>query len=135
MRKVLLCGLAAAGLSCGSGSSGSSPTAPGPTQSQALATFTDPTTRQATSDVRDVDEQVMRFEMPSGVLIWVADGSRHNGWPVSGDFLDSARQFQVRFGSRSGQRRAYFTESGSGTICQLEVSGGQLRISATGERP
>jgi hypothetical protein len=135
MRKVFLCGLAAAGLSCGSGSSGSSPTAPSPTQNQTLATFTDPTTGQATSDVRDVDEQVMRFEMPSGVLSWIADGSRHSGWPVSGNFLDSAHQFQVRFGSRSGQRRAYFTESGSGTICQLETSGGQLRISATSERP
>jgi hypothetical protein len=135
MWKVCLCGLAVAGLSCGSGSSGSSPTAPSPTQGQTLATFTDPTTGQATSDVRDVDEQVMRFETPSGVLIWVADGSRHTGWPVSGQFLDSARQYQVRFGSRSGQRRAYFTETGSGTICNLEVSGGQLRISATSERP
>ena len=133
MWKVCLCGLAVAGLSCGSGSSGSSPTAP--SQGSTLATFTDPTTGQATSDVRDVDEQVMRFETPSGVLIWVADGSRHSGWPVSGQFLDSARLYQVRFGSRSGQRRAYFTETGSGTICNLEVSGGQLRISATSERP
>jgi hypothetical protein len=96
--------------------------------------FTDPTTNQATSDVRDVDEQVMRFEMPGGVLLWV-DGSRHMGWPVSGNFLDAAHSFQVRFGSRSGQRRAYFTETGSGTICNLEVSGGQLRVTATNERP
>jgi hypothetical protein len=130
MWKVCLCGLAVAGLSCGSGSSPSAPS-----QGSTLATFTDPTTGQATSDVRDVDEQVMRFETPSGVLIWVADGSRHTGWPVSGQFLDSAHQFQVRFGSRSGQRRGYFTESVSGTICNLEVSGGQLRISATSERP
>jgi hypothetical protein len=57
------------------------------------------------------------------------------GWPVSGNFLDAAHSFQVRFGSRSGQRRAYFTETGSGTICNLEVSGGQLRVTATNERP
>ena len=135
MWKVCLCGLAALGLSCGSGSNGSSPTAPSAAQGQTLAMFTDPTTGQATSDVRDVDEQVMRFEMPSGVLVWVADGTRHNGWPASGNFLDAARGFQVRFGSRSGQRRAYFTESGSGTICNLEVRGGQLSITATSERP
>ena len=135
MWTVCLCGLALAGLSCGSGSSGSSPTAPSPAQGQTLAMFTDPTTGQATSDVRDVDEQVMRFEMPSNVLLWVADGTRHNGWPVSGNFLDAAHQFQVRFGSRSGQRRAYFTETGNGTICNLEVRGGALSISATSGRP
>src|SRR5262245_21831043 len=134
-RRVCLCGLAAAALSCGSGSTGSSPTAPSPTQRPTLAMFTDPTTQQATSDVRDVDEQVLRFEMPNGVLSWATDGSRHNGWPVSGNFLDTAHQFQVRFGSRSGQRRAYFTETGSGTICQLEVRGGQLSITPTSERP
>ena len=135
MWKVCLLGLALAGLSCGSGSSGSTPAAPTPAQGQTLAMFTDPTTGQATSDVRDVDEQVMRFETPSGVLIWGPDGSRHNGWPVSGVFLDAAHSFQVRFGSRSGQRRAYFTETGNGTICNLEVRGGQLTITATSERP
>lgn len=110
---------------------GSDPAGP----SSRLAAFRDPQTGSTTTDVHDVDEQVMRFDTAAGTLIWAADGSSHSGWSVSGDFLDPQRMFQVRFGSHSGPRRAYFTEAGRGTICQLEVRNGQLAITPTNVLP
>jgi hypothetical protein len=42
----------------------------------------------------------------------------------------------VRFGSEAGEARAYFTEAGPGTICNLSIRGpDQLSISATSETP
>ena len=51
--------------------------------------------------------------------------------PSNGNFLRSDRAFQVRFGTRDGARRAYFTETVATTICDIEIVGGQLVISAT----
>jgi hypothetical protein len=42
----------------------------------------------------------------------------------------------VRFGTEEGERRAYFTEAGPGTICNLRVAGPDvLFISASSETP
>jgi hypothetical protein len=84
-----------------------------------------------TSDVRDVQEQIVRFDMANGSLIWAADGRSFSGYPVNGLFIRSDRFFQVRFGTRSGERRAYFTEAVATTICDVEVVGGQLLITPT----
>jgi hypothetical protein len=37
----------------------------------------------------------------------------------------------VRFGTKDGQRRAYFTEAAAGTICDVEIVGGQVSITPT----
>ncbi len=84
-----------------------------------------------TSDVRDVQEQIVRFDITSNSLIWTADGRSFPGYPVSGNFVRADRNFQVRFGTKDGERRAYFTETASATICDIEIVGGQLVISAT----
>ena len=83
-----------------------------------------------TSDVRDVQNQIVRFDIANNALIWVADGRSFPGYPVSGNFVRTDRSFQIRFGT-DGERRAYFTETASATICDIEVVGGQLSISPT----
>ena len=96
-----------------------------------LAVFSDANSNFSTMDVRDIDEQIVRFDTTAKTLIWVADGSTFVGWEVSGNFLGSLQQFQVRFGTVSGERRAYFTETGPATICDISVDNGSLRIVAT----
>jgi hypothetical protein len=134
---VLIEGLA------GCGGSDSAPTAPStttqpPTQPPPapvqLAMFSDPASSFSTSDVRDVQdvpEQIVRFDVASNSLIWKADGRTFPGYPVSGNFVAEDKHFQVRFGTKDGERRAYFTETASATICDIAVSGGQLSISPT----
>jgi hypothetical protein len=120
----------------GCGDSDSAPTAPSPPTPPPpapvqLAVFTDPASGFSTSDVRDVQEQIVRFDMTSNSLIWAADGRSFSGYPVSGLFIRADRFFQVRFGTKDGQRRAYFTETVATTICDIEIVGGQLVISPT----
>ena len=93
--------------------------------------FTDPASSFTTSDVRDVQEQIVRFDVSSNSLIWVGDGRSFSGYPVSGLFIGAARSFQVRFGTKDGERRAYFTETATATICDIEIVGVQLVITGT----
>jgi hypothetical protein len=115
---------------CGgdSGSSTSTPTNPTPSTPQ-LAMFMDPESNFSTTDVRDVDEQIVHFDIASNSLIWAADGRSFPGYPVSGNLI--AGSFQVRFGTKNGEHRAYFTETSSATICNIAVDNGQLSITAT----
>jgi hypothetical protein len=50
---------------------------------------------------------------------------------VTGNFLGAAQFFQVRFGNVDGQRRAFFTETGPATICDIEPVGDSISISPT----
>jgi hypothetical protein len=95
-----------------------------------LAVFTDPATNFMTSDVRDVQGQIVRFDITSDSLIWTADGRSFPGYPVSGNFVRADKKFQILFGT-DGERRAYFTETATGTICDIEVTNGQLVIFPT----
>lgn len=125
-----LLALALAG--CGDSVSTSSTTPPPPPAAGAtLAVFTDAETGFQTTDVRDVDNEIVRFDVSDGTLIWTPENLLFDGWRVQGSFLDEDRLFQVRFGTVSGERRAYFTESGRGTICDLSVVNNQLLIEPT----
>jgi len=118
-------------LACG-GDSPSSTVTPTPIPTVRLATFTDPASSFSTSDVRDVQDQVMRFDTASNSLIWTVNGQSYTGYPVIDTyFIRSDKFFQVRFGMRNGERRAYFTEAGRGTICDVEASSGGLTITPT----
>ena len=68
-----------------------------------------------------------------------ASGVKTSGWSVDGNDLRWSRSgvaFRVQFGTEAGERRAYFTEAGPGTICDLTLAGpDQLFISATSETP
>ena len=58
-----------------------------------------------------------------------------DGWVVDGNFLGAGRLYQVRFGTVSGERRAYFTETVRGTICELSVTNNELFIAPTNLLP
>jgi hypothetical protein len=104
-----------------------------------LVVFTDPSSGFSTSEVRDVQGQVVQFDQ-RGRLIWKADGTRLPGFPRSFGLLivvpsGHACQcwFEVRFGTEEGERRAYLTadygHDNPGTLVDLEVSGGQVFVS------
>jgi hypothetical protein len=111
---------------------GSSPA--GPSQvgksSVTLAVFTDPVFTVTTSDVRDVQEQIVQFDTTSGSLIWKATNQSFPGYSVSGNLINGT--FQVQFGIKDGERRAYFTDAATGTVCDIEVVNSRLVISPTG---
>jgi hypothetical protein len=126
---VVLLAAMAVGLACGG--SGPTPT-PTPTPTEVrLAVFSDPASSFSTSDVRDVQEQIVRFNTVDNSLIWAADGRSFMGYPVSGNFIRADHGFQVRFGTKDGERRAYFTETATATLCDIEVVGSALVISPT----
>lgn len=135
MRGVIVLAFLLAWVSCGDGSP-SGPEPPPPSPGSNYATFTNPATGFSTTDVRDVDEQIMRFDLDQNALIWLPDSLAFDGWVVDGNFLGVGRPYQVRFGRVDGQERAYFTETGRGTICDLEVdSAGFLSIQPTNRLP
>jgi hypothetical protein len=98
-----------------------------------LAVFTDPDTGFSTTDVHDVDEEIVQFDTGAKTIIWAADSSAYEPdlWTVSGNFLTADQFFQVRFGTKDGERRAYFTETGRATICNLSIQSGRLDIAGT----
>lgn len=141
-RTGLLVGLAVALTSCGGGGSSSAPassptpTAPTPVAAAAtLVVFTDPASGFSTTDVRDNQEQIVRFNT-ADELIWTADGTRFPGYRANGNFLRFDSNFEVVFATRAGERRAYFTLHGHGAgdpnrLCDIEVVGGRLVITET----
>jgi hypothetical protein len=99
-----------------------------------FASFTDPANAAfSTIDVHDVDGEIVRFHVQRESIVWAATGQEFQAgfWEVNGNLLGPSSAFQVRFGSSGGVRRAYFTETGPATICQIAVFGGQISISAT----
>jgi hypothetical protein len=104
-----------------------------------FATFTDAATGFTTDAVYDADREVVHFDGMGGSMIDEASGDAVSGWSVAGAELDwtgSRVPFLVRFGTEGGERRAYFTERGPGTICNLRFpGGGTLFISATSQMP
>ena len=92
--------------------------------------FQDPDSDFSTSDVMDVDAEIVRFDASKGQIIWAADGAAEGGWNFNGNLLLNGF-FTVAFGTENGQRRAYFTETATATICNIELRNGDIRISAT----
>lgn len=101
--------------------------------------FVDPVTGTQTGDVHDADREVMHFDAERSELVWALGEVPIPGWSVSAQDLDwsnSSVAFQVLFGTEEGERRAYFTETRTGTICNLSVSeSGALSIAPTAEPP
>ena len=117
---------------------------PGPSRTDTLAVFTDRVTGFSTSDVRDADEQILRFNA-KGELVW-ADGETTfpgyiaDGQVITADRVCAACYFFVRFGTRNGVPRAYLTWAGDDTDAQpatlldVEVVDGRLVVEATPAR-
>lgn len=132
MRTVLALVLLAQGLA---GCGGGSPSAPSPVPQLApppqpaplrLATFTDPATGFSTIDVWDANDQIVRFNPGALELIWTADETRYvayrvNGTSIRGPGVDD--YFEVRFGTKNGERRAYLGWSDSWCHCPAAAIG------------
>jgi hypothetical protein len=116
---------------------------PAPQPSPILAVFTDPASGLSTSDVRDVQEQIVRFNT-AAELIWTADDTRFKGYPVNGNIVGAESlcrycTFQVRFGTRNGETRAYLTwsdetghfEGHPPAIFDIDIVDGRLVITET----
>jgi hypothetical protein len=131
----------------GSGST-PSPVAPSaPTSEPRLVTVTESSTGFSTTDLRDADDQIVQFTT-NGQLIWAADGTRLSGYYVTtvtgshgvvtyitGSICDESCVFEVRFGASGGERRGYLTvdygHDNPGTLVDLAVVDGRLRVSPT----
>jgi hypothetical protein len=129
---ALACGLPACG----------GPTAPTRAAEEVqLAVFLDRETGYTTSDVRDAQEQIVRFN-DRGDLIWGETrfpGYIADGQVVTADRICAGCYFFVRFGSRGGERRAYLTwagadaNGGTPTLLDVDVVNGRLAVTTTGE--
>ena len=109
-----------------------------PALDAAFAVFVDPETGVRLQEVRDADREIVRFDLQRLAMVSAATGDAVSGWRTDGNALrwDRGGSFRVRFGSEAGEARAYFTEAGPGTICNLSIQGpDQLSISATSETP
>jgi hypothetical protein len=108
-----------------------SPTSPPmPTPTLTLASFTDPMGGFSTHDVRDSEGDIVRFTV-DGSLVWPPTMATFSGFPVTGNLIGPTQGFEVRFGTENGQRRAYFTERGPGTLCDIDLINGTINVSPT----
>ena len=93
----------------------------------------------------------MQFDTGGG-LIWTADGTRLTGYRSLDFLLDGAQvyvitgkicpqgcQFEIRFGTKGGERQAYLTvdygHDNPGTLVDVEVVGGELVVAQTNVFP
>ncbi len=100
-----------------------------------LALFTDPDSGFSTTVARDVDDETVQFSVSRKSIIY-QDGIEYDvgSWTAEGNFL-AGGDFQIRFGSVGGEKRAYFTEAAPGTICNFVVTPDQFQIFPTSQVP
>jgi hypothetical protein len=103
----------------------------------------------STSDLRDAQDQIVQFNT-ANELIWAADDTRLPGFKVDrhdfgtgpfymvsipGAICSQACAFEVRFGTKDGERRAYLTvdyiHDNPGTLVDVELVGGALVVTQT----
>jgi hypothetical protein len=101
-----------------------------------VVAFRDPGSSFVTTDVYDATREIVRFDAERQAMVSAATGDSVSGWMTDGNDLGPFGSFRVRFGTEGGERRAYFTETGNGTICNIVLSGPEmLSIFGTSERP
>ena len=103
----------------------------------------------STSDLRDVQDQIVQFNT-ANELIWAADDTRLPGFRVERHDFGTVRStwslsperhapravsFEVRFGTKDGERRAYLTvdyiHDNPGTLVDVEIVAGALVVTQT----
>jgi hypothetical protein len=84
------------------------------------AVFVDPENPDfSTTDVYDVDGDIVRFDIENHAVFWVADGRTldEGTWVLDG-YVVVGRGYQIRFGTDDGVRRAYISGVASENIYQ-----------------
>jgi hypothetical protein len=147
VRAIVLLALGQALVACNDFGTSYAPFAPSlvvpprPPQPVVVRVFTDPASGFASSDVRDVQDQIVRFNT-ANELIWAADGARFPGYPAREDQVRGPGEndwFQVRFGSKNGERRLYLGWSDDFCHCpgytpsviDVEIVDGRVVFTAT----
>jgi len=106
---------------------------------QEFVAFVEASSAFSTNEVFDADRERVRFDATRAAMVASANGDSVSGWTTAGNDLrwtGSSVAFRVRFGTESGERRAFFTEAASGTICNLSIDGpDSLSIRGTNELP
>ena len=144
----ILCVLALAGSGCGESHPSPArplplaptPLSPAPAPEPApisLVVFRDSVSGISTSDVRDAQEQIVRFNT-AGEAIWTADDSRYKGLLLAdGKTIGFFDGFEVLFGTKDGERRAYLTFDMNvhhygppAIVADLEVVDGRLILAS-----
>jgi hypothetical protein len=146
---VLFLALSGGAAACGDGrplpaaptSSPPSTQPPGAPQSNGLRLFIEPSTGFSTTDVRDVQDEIVQFST-KGELIWTADGTTLPGYfalDVQIPCVPCDGWLEVRFGTEDGERRAYLTvdygHDNPGTVVDLEMTAGILVVRRTATYP
>jgi hypothetical protein len=131
----------------------STPAAPSPTLQpvsppgsiNGLIVFTELASGFSTTDLRDAHDRIVQFNT-AGELIWTVNGTHLPGFQVdktsypgssfiSGRICPEGCSFEVRFGTKDGERRAYLTvdygHSNTGTLVDVDVAGGTLVVTQT----
>ena len=149
---LLLLALGLAG--CGDSGPSNPSAASTPTPKSGLTVFTDGATGFSTTDLHDAKDQILQLDS-NGELIWTADGTRLPGYHlvtypfasiqgvqvafIEGKICPEGCAFEVRFGTRDGERRAYLTVDhghwNPGTLVNVEVAGGALVVTDTDVYP
>jgi hypothetical protein len=153
MAGIVLLGLVQGLAGCGTSGSPAAPSAPpapspvAPPTAIQLVVFTDVASGFSTSEVRDVDDQILHFST-APALIWTDgrsfSGYAANGASVAADSVCASCFFLIRFGTRDGERRAYLTwpdleqhgraDHPAPTILDIEVDGGTVVVTDTSVR-
>jgi hypothetical protein len=106
---------------------------------QAFVRFVEPGSGFSSDEVSDADRERVSFDAIVGAIVSLSSGDSVSGWTTLGNDLTwtgSRVAFRVGFGTEGGERRAFFTEAGNGTICDLSFNGdGSLSIRSTNELP
>jgi len=152
---VTILGLLAAG--CDDRGQSASPTAPASSRpapspdAARLMVFTERGTGFSTTDLYDASDHVLQIDS-AGALIWTADGTRMPGYRVetlefsrgffyfvAGTICPGGCEFEIRFGSRNGDRRAFLTvdygHDNPGTLVDVAVANGALIVTQTTRYP
>jgi hypothetical protein len=135
---------------CGDSRAPTSPSEPPPESPQIarLLEFHEEPTGFSTTDLRDAQDQIVQFN-DAHELVWTTDGTRLPGYRVmavpgyprgpvyfiDGKICAEGCQFEVRFGSKDGERRASLTvdygHDNPGTLVDVEIAGGTLAVTRT----
>lgn len=125
---------------------------PTPAPNTTLRVFTEASSGYSTTDLRDAQEQIVQINT-GNELIWAADGTHLPGYAantipgfsrgpvhfIEGKICPEGCAFEIRFGTRDGERRAYLTvdygHDNPGTVVDVEVAGGALLVAQTDTFP
>jgi len=102
-----------------------------------LTVFSDPDSDFTTTELLDVDGQVLSFTTDSRI-VWVDTStawteSRRGEWTTDGNVLRSDGYFTVAYGSLDGTFAGWITRTSTGNVCDFESDGEVLDINPTNE--